>query len=90
MEKKSEKDIKNNEYRYRQMGLLIAFYRKLRGYTQENLSELLGISPGYMSHVEAQSKIQPISMELLFDIADVLEIEPCQLLDFKHGKDQGK
>lgn len=88
MEKRNEKNSKNNEYRYRQMGLLIAFYRKLRGYTQENLSERLGISAGYMSHVEAQSKIQPISLDLLFDIADILEIEPGQLLDFKSNKEQ--
>lgn len=69
--------------RYRQMGLLIAYYRKLKGYTQERFAELLGISAGYLSQVESQSKVQPVSLDLLFDMADVLEIEPRQLLDFK-------
>lgn len=72
----------NNVLRYRQMGLLIAYYRKLNGYTQEELAELLEISPGYLSQVEAQSRMQPISLELLFRIADVLKIEPYRLLHF--------
>lgn len=72
----------NNVLRYRQMGLLIAYYRKLNDYTQEELAELLEISPGYLSQVEAQSRMQPISLELLFRIADVLKIEPYRLLYF--------
>lgn len=72
----------NNVLRYRQMGLLIAYYRKLNDYTQEELAELLEISPGYLSQVEAQPRMQPISLELLFRIADVLKIEPYRLLYF--------
>ncbi len=90
MEKKKTNNKKHNDNRYRQMGLLIAYYRKMKGYTQDDLSELLDISPGYLSQVESQSRRQPISMELFFKIADNLEVDPCQLLEFKQGTDQGK
>ena len=90
MEKKKTNNKKHNDNRYRQMGLLIAYYRKMKGYTQDDLSELLDISPGYLSRVESQSRRQPISMELFFKIADNLEVDPCQLLEFKQGTDQGK
>lgn len=83
MGKKKINDTKHNENRYRQMGLLIAYYRKMKGYTQDDLSEMLDISAGYLSQVESQSRIQPISMELFFNIADNLGVEPCQLLQFK-------
>lgn len=83
MGKKKVNNPKRNANRYKQMGLLIAYHRKLKGYTQDDLSELLDISVGYLSQVESQSKIQPISMELLFSIADKLGVEPSQLLDFK-------
>ena len=45
MEKKKTNNKKHNDNRYRQMGLLIAYYRKMKGYTQDDLSELLDISP---------------------------------------------
>ena len=83
MGKKKDCAEKSNEMRYRQMGLWIAFYRKLNGYTQEEFAERLNISAGYLSQVESQSKVQPISMDLLFDIADLLGIDPARLLEFK-------
>lgn len=90
MGKKKIKRTKHNENRYRQMGLLISYYRRMKGYTQDDLSEMLDISAGYLSQVESQSRMQPISMDLFFNIADNLGIEPYQLLEFRQGKDQGK
>lgn len=33
--------------------LHLAYYRKARGLTQEQLAEKAGISPGYLAHLEA-------------------------------------
>lgn len=79
---KKQENRAENAGRYKKMGLQIAYYRKLNNLTQEQLAELLDVSPGYLSQVESQSKTQPISLDLLFNIADVLEIQPKQLLDF--------
>ena len=34
--------------KYRQIGLKIAYYRKLRGLTQEELAEQVGLTPAYI------------------------------------------
>ena len=35
---------------YRQIGLKIAYYRKLRGLTQEELAEQVGVTPAFIGH----------------------------------------
>ena len=41
------------EQEYLQLGLKIAYYRKLRGLTQEELAERIDRSPAFVGHVEA-------------------------------------
>lgn len=48
-----------NDRRYVQIGLKIAYYRKLNGLTQEQLAEKVGISSGYLSQVETPSLFSP-------------------------------
>lgn len=69
--------------RYRQMGLKIAYYRKLRGLTQEALAEQIGRTPAYIGHVEAPNIDKAVSLDTLFDIADALEIPPEKFLTFE-------
>lgn len=73
---------KADKNRYIQIGLKIAYYRKLNGFTQENLAEKIDVSPGYLSQVETPSFVQPISLKLLFALADIFKIPPYKLLDF--------
>ena len=68
--------------RYRMIGLKISFYRKLRGLTQEELAEKIDRTPAFIGHVEAPNINKAISLDTLFDIADVLEIQPKKLIDF--------
>ncbi len=77
---KKAKDL--NDIRYIKIGLKIAYYRKLNGMTQENLAELIGISPGYLSQVETPSYAQPISLKTLFAIADLFHVPPSKFLEF--------
>lgn len=60
----------------------IGYYRKKKGITQEKLAEALGISRQHLASVEAPGMNRGISLELLFNIAAVLEIEPYLLLKF--------
>ena len=72
----------NRQY-YIELGYNIAYYRKHAGLTQEQLAEKVGISRQHMSAVEAPNICRPISMDLLFNIAAVLRIEPYKLLQFR-------
>ena len=67
--------------RYITLGLKIAYYRKKRGYTQENLAEDVGISLNFLAQVEGTGTIRGISLETLFKMADVLQVAPSKLLE---------
>ena len=57
--------------RFIQIGLKIAYYRKLNEMTQEQLADKIGITSKYLSQIETPSFVQPISLKTLFAIADV-------------------
>lgn len=78
-----QRTIDLNDRRYIQIGLKIAYYRKMNGMTQERLAELVGISPGYLSQVETPNFVQPISLKTLFAIADLFHIPPAKFLEFE-------
>lgn len=68
---------------YRQIGLKIAYYRKLRGLTQEELAEQVGLTPAFIGHLEAPNISKALSLDTLFDIATVLDIAPEKFLTFE-------
>ncbi len=76
----------DNSERYRELGYAISYYRKRKGLTQEQLAERIGISRQHMGAIEAPNMIRAISMDVLFNIASVLEIEPYILLKFSPDK----
>lgn len=67
---------------YLQLGLKIAYYRKLQGYTQEELAERIDKTPAFIGHVEAPNIQKAISLDTLFDIAEVLDIPAHKFLKF--------
>ena len=69
--------------KYLQLGLKIAYYRKLRGLTQEALAEQIGVSAAFIGHVEAPNINKEISLDTLFDIAAVLDVAPYKFLLFE-------
>ena len=62
------------------------YYRKRRGFTQEQLAERIGISRQHMAGIEAPNMLRPTSLEVIFNIATVLDIEPYMLLKFNPEK----
>ena len=73
----------DNTQKYIELGYNIAYYRKHAGLTQEQLAERVGISRQHMGAIEAPNICRPISLDLLFNIAAVLSIDPARLLTFR-------
>lgn len=75
----------NQKYQlyYKQIGLNIAFYRKLRGFSQMTLAEAVNLSRTHISNIQAPNMKTNISLESLFDIADALDVPAKELLDFR-------
>ena len=69
--------------RIRKIGLNIAYYRKLKGLSQEQLSEKAFLSRQWLGQVEAPGMTALPSLETLLILAEALEIEPAALLDFR-------
>ena len=80
---RSMKISKENEFKYIQLGLNVAYYRKLQGLTQEEIAEISGISRSHISAIEAPNIIHNVSLEVIFDLAAALKIEPYKLLEFR-------
>ena len=68
--------------KYRQIGLKIAYYRKLRGLTQEELAGKAGLTPAFVGHLEAPNISKVLSLDTLFQIADILDIPAYKFLVF--------
>ncbi len=71
---------------YKKMGLKISYYRKLRGLTQEELSEKINKSTAFLGSVEAPNINCAVSLDTLFDIAAALDVAPYKFL-FDDDKD---
>lgn len=69
--------------RYRQIGLKIAYYRKLRGLPQEELAEQVGLTPAFIGHLEAPNIPKTLSLDALFDFAGALDVPPSRFLVFE-------
>lgn len=75
------KDKFKNEHL--QLGLKIAYYRKLKGYTQESLAEKIDCSAAFIGHVEAPNIKKSVSLDTLFSIAEALEVPVYKFFMFE-------
>ena len=71
--------FKNND-RFIQIGIAIVTLRKLRGMSQEKLAEKAGISRSLLSVIEAPGAAHNFTLDVFFDIADALEVDPADLI----------
>lgn len=75
------KDVEfKNRDRYVHLGIAISALRKMRGLSQEQLAEKANISRSHLSSIEAPGIARPFSLEVFFNIADALEIDPSDLI----------
>ena len=66
--------------KHRMLGLKIAYYRKLKDFTQEQLAEKVNKSLAFIGAVEAPNVYRTVSLDTLFDIAEALEIPAYKLM----------
>ncbi len=74
---------------FRQIGAKIAYYRTLSGMEQNQLAEKVHISQSTLSRIERGKYGDNISISLLLDIAEGLEIDPSLLTTFS-SMEKGK
>ncbi len=67
---------------YKMIGLKVAYYRKLKGFTQEQLAEKMNVDTSFIGQIEAVNIYKAISLDTLFRISKALEVEPHKFLDF--------
>ena len=75
----NEKELKNRD-RFIHLGIAIAALRKMRGLSQEQLAEKANVIRSHISSIEAPGIARPFSLEVFFNIADALEIDPSDLI----------
>ena len=73
-------EFKNRD-RFIQLGIAISTLRKMRGLSQEQLAERANVSRSHISSIEAPGIARPFSLEVFFNIADALEIDPADLIN---------
>ncbi len=80
--KKSSNTLSSNEI----VRNNIKYYRITKGFTQEKISELLGINEKSYSNLEVGR--YNISLDRLDEISNILELEPYILLKERHTEDE--
>ena len=74
-----EVSFKNRD-RFVQLGIAISTLRRMRGLSQEGLAVKAGISRSLLSAIEAPNIAKTFSLEVFFDIADALDVDPADLI----------
>lgn len=72
---------KEQKDKYRALGLNVAYYRKARSLSQDQLAELVDISRTHMSRIETAECA--VSLDVVFNLCDALQVTPAQLFDFR-------
>ena len=69
--------------RFRILGLRIAYYRKMRGMTQEQFAEAIGRSVSFVSQIEANNaaEVKGVSLETLFLMSEKLGVPMARLFE---------
>ncbi len=77
-----------NRDRFIELGLEISALRKMRGMSQEELATKAKISRSHLSSIEAPNIVRPFSLEVLYNIADALNVQAGDLLYGYFFKDE--
>lgn len=76
------KDVEfKNRDRFLQLGIAISTLRKMRGLSQEQLAEKANVSRSHISSIEALGVVRPFSLEVFFNLADALDVDPADLIN---------
>lgn len=73
---------------FKQIGAKIAYYRTLRSFHQVDLANKIGVSKSVLSRIERGKYNNNISVSLLLNIADGLQIDMAMLVTFNEQEKQ--
>ena len=73
---------------FKQIGAKIAYYRILSGLHQVDLANKIGVSKSVLSRIERGKYNDNISVYLLLDIADGIQIDMAMLVTFNKQEKQ--
>lgn len=79
MPRSKQKKFDNTD-KYYEISANIIHYRKLAGMTQGQLAEKIDVTQPYLSKVESMNTPTMCTLEVLFDIAEALNIPAYKLL----------
>jgi len=65
------------------LGLNVQYYRKLKNWTQEQLSEMSGVSIVSIAKLESSNSYANPKIATIFKIAEALDINPKVLFEFR-------
>lgn len=68
-------------FRYKQIGRKIAYYRRLRDLTQEQLARRVNISVSTLGKIECGKYNKNLSLSMLLNIAEGLNVDLVMLVD---------
>ncbi|CAM3861774.1 helix-turn-helix domain-containing protein [Alkalicoccus chagannorensis] len=83
MEELSEKDVESMSF-----GEVLYFYRKKKSLTMQQLAREVEVSQSYISNLENGKRKDP-SYEVMFSLADKLDINPYTLIEKVASKETG-
>lgn len=63
----------------KRIGLRVRAFRKLKGYTQQELADYVGVSLAVLGAVERGNR--RLEDKILYKIADVLDVSVAELMD---------
>lgn len=72
---------KSQTDKYEKFGLNVAYYRRMRKLTQEQLAEMVSIDRTHMSNIELART--GASLDVVFRLADALEVPVQKLFEFR-------
>ena len=65
---------------YKRVGVNVGKCRRLKNLKQEELANLVGISYSYVTQIEAPNVVKKMSLEVLLDIANTLDVDILDLI----------
>ena len=70
------------EMMIRQIGAKLAYYRTVKKMSQTDLAKAANISPSTLSRIERGDYNDHLSIDMLFILAETMDVEPMEFLRF--------
>lgn len=77
-----KQDLYPFEKEFIEIGLKVGYYRRLRGWTQDNLADITNLSKSHISQIEAPGAATGFSIHTILLIAKALDVPAYKFFMF--------